>query len=149
MKKCSKCGQEKLLDEFYLRHSTGTAYGSQCKVCTRETTREWHKNNKDRVRERRKTNHWKLQRRRQHLAKYGLTLETYANMLTEQSGVCAICKTSDWGGTHKVPAIDHNHSTNQVRQLLCHSCNRGIGWMREEPAFLREAANYLERWNTS
>mgnify|MGYP001576209901 CR=1 FL=1 len=44
--------------------------------------------------------------------------------------------------------IDHNHTTGAVRGLLCTQCNVGVGMLKDSPAVLRAAANYLEtgRW---
>ena len=41
-------------------------------------------------------------------------------------------------------AIDHNHSTGQIRGLLCSLCNFGIGYLKDSPDLLRKAAQYLD-----
>lgn len=48
---CNKCKKTKELTEFYKR---GKYYCSQCKDCMKENNRNWHKNNLERVKERRK-----------------------------------------------------------------------------------------------
>ncbi len=40
--------------------------------------------------------------------------------------------------------VDHDHTTGEVRGLLCHNCNRAIGLLREDPERLRRAIEYLE-----
>lgn len=67
----------------------------------------------------------------------------YARLLEAQGGVCAIC-----GHPPKRVKLntDHDHGTRKrvVRGLLCHRCNRYLpAWIR--PAWLRKAADYLER----
>lgn len=74
------------------------------------------------------------------LDKYGVTPERYRMLYHLQKGCCAICRTA----TGKNPddpkgrggrrlGIDHNHTTNIVRGLLCtggdKTCNRIIGWL--------------------
>ena len=64
---------------------------------------------------------------RYHRMKYHLPHEDYAAMEVAQHGDCALC------GHMPRPVVDHNHDTNQVRQLLC------------DHIILREAASYIER----
>ena len=74
--------------------------------------------------------------------KYGMTLEDYDKMLVEQLGACAICKTVPDGELARL-CIDHDHETGRIRGLLCDRCNRGIGLLRDDPAVLDAAAQYL------
>lgn len=46
MKKCSKCGIEKPLEEFFLK--TGNRRHSYCKECKKEYDRKWYINNENR-----------------------------------------------------------------------------------------------------
>jgi hypothetical protein len=74
--------------------------------------------------------------------KYGLTIADYNKMLGLQNGKCAICCISESkgrGGFH----VDHCHTTNKVRGLLCHSCNTGLGHFRDDIEILDAAAKYL------
>jgi len=86
---------------------------------------------------------------RHQLGKYGLTIDTYNKMLAEQAGVCAICKGQETvrgrGGKLKKLSVDHCHTTNAVRGLLCHYCNVGIGYLKDDPEILRAAHKYLEK----
>jgi hypothetical protein len=75
--------------------------------------------------------------------KYNLTEEEYNQMLINQGGCCAICGTNKPTGKWKVFAVDHNHETGQVRELLCNECNRGIGLLKDDPERLLKAAEYL------
>jgi hypothetical protein len=42
-------------------------------------------------------------------------------------------------------SIDHNHKTNITRELLCSSCNKGIGHFDENIDILQQAINYLKK----
>lgn len=78
---------------------------------------------------------------------FGITLEQYQQMLVAQNGVCAICKqpeTEVRRGKLQMLSVDHCHKTNAVRALLCGFCNRGIGYLRDDPALVRSAADYIE-----
>jgi hypothetical protein len=74
---------------------------------------------------------------------YGLTVRQFHGIFDAQGRVCAICQTDDWGA--KGPVVDHCHSTGAVRGILCGNCNVGIGNLRDDPARLRAAADYLDR----
>ena len=73
---------------------------------------------------------------------YGLSEADYKALLLAQNNSCAICELACKTG--KRLAVDHNHSTGKVRGLLCDSCNRGIGFLQDNPSLLREAALYIE-----
>jgi hypothetical protein len=58
---------------------------------------------------------------------YNITLEEYNKLFEIQKGTCRIC------GRHQTTLnraldVDHDHSTNQVRGLLCTTCNTKLGW---------------------
>lgn len=74
---------------------------------------------------------------------YGITLADYDAMLAAQSGLCAICSASEPGGNANHWHVDHDHSTGQVRGLLCSRCNLGLGHFQDDPARLVSALDYL------
>jgi len=80
---------------------------------------------------------------------YGMTGEQYGSMMAEQKGVCAICQkpeTAIFKGTPKVMHVDHCHTTNRIRALLCGSCNGMLGLAKDSPETLRAAADYIEKY---
>src|ERR1035437_6891793 len=81
--------------------------------------------------------------RKQYLKqKYGITLEQHKQMFMAQNGKCAICnKIFD---NPKIVCVDHNHKTNQIRQLLCVKCNSGLGYFDENIEALLNAVEYLK-----
>jgi hypothetical protein len=56
---------------------------------------------------------------------------------------CEICGRSPKDGRRL--NVDHNHSTMEVRGLLCYTCNYGLPWFRDDPELLERAATYLRR----
>lgn len=75
------------------------------------------------------------------LAKYGITLDDYDKLLAEQNGGCAICDFEPDEG--RFLHVDHDHATNKIRGLLCHRCNQGLGYFRDDRWTLKRAAAYL------
>lgn len=83
--------------------------------------------------------------------KYGITAQEYAELHAKQNGLCAICKQPESrisGGTVCKLSVDHCHTTDKIRGLLCHSCNHGLGYFKDNATNLRIAAVYLEVANT-
>jgi hypothetical protein len=73
-------------------------------------------------------------------------LEQFNAMLQDQSGCCAICDrhiTELGEGRWKTLGVDHDHDTGEVRGLLCHSCNSGLGMFREDTRLMERAAKYI------
>lgn len=77
----------------------------------------------------------------ERIKKYGIDRFQFDAMYFEQDGECAICHVNE--ATH----VDHNHTTGEVRELLCHSCNAAIGLLQEDPQRLITAALYLMEHN--
>ncbi len=70
---------------------------------------------------------------------YQLTADEFLDVVDAQDGDCAIC-----GDTLNVGLeIDHDHDTDEVRGLLCGSCNKLIGLAREQQWILEAAQAYL------
>lgn len=72
--------------------------------------------------------------------------EAYLLQLAAQGGRCPICGTeprdkSNVARLHR----DHDHVTGRQRELLCKTCNQGLGYFRDDPTLLRAAAAYIER----
>jgi len=70
---------------------------------------------------------------------FGLTPDEVAYMRDAQCNLCEICHQA----FEKTPHIDHNHATGQVRGLLCHNCNYGLGQFKDDPQRLASAIEYL------
>jgi hypothetical protein len=77
----------------------------------------------------------------------GLEAEQYKQLLTEQNGVCAICRQKPNGDRNL--AVDHCHQSGRIRGLLCAACNLSLGAMQDDPDALRRAADYAEIKGTS
>lgn len=76
--------------------------------------------------------------------RYGMTLEDYDTMLSNQAGGCAICASpvpKRKGSTRLV--VDHCHKTGVVRGLLCYRCNVGLGNFEDDPVLVLKALKYL------
>ena len=112
-----------------------------------ESHRKWAKKNPEKIKESQKT--WKerhpdkrkLYTRNSRIRKYGISPETYYEMLKNQGNECAICKGKS---TRRAMNIDHNHTTGKVRGLLCDGCNLKLGFV--ENSFFEKALQYLAQY---
>ncbi len=73
--------------------------------------------------------------------KYGIDINYYNLMFTQQNGCCAICKEHQTSvGTL---CVDHCHETDIIRGLLCNTCNSALGKFKDNIEILHNAINYL------
>lgn len=80
---------------------------------------------------------------------YNITEDQYQALLAFQGGCCAICRRIK--GLRKRLAVDHDHSCCDgptscgkcVRGLLCTTCNKFLGHIRDSPAAMEFGKNYL------
>lgn len=80
-----------------------------------------------------------------YLKKYGITIEDRDLILAKQDSKCAICKSPHPNRKNtRNFCVDHNHETGKVRGLLCQSCNRGLGLLKDSKEILLRAVRYLE-----
>ncbi len=122
-KLCYRCHQDKPMDQFNKQSAAKDGHQDFCRQCSAEM--KW-------------------------FYRYGITPEDYDEMLDTQDHKCAICGVSseDYALRHKVHkrlVVDHDHSTDKVRGLLCNNCNIGLGGFDDDSARLRAGADYLDR----
>lgn len=134
-KTCPACGVDKNIECFYKvkRYRKGYSYCIECVAAKNKALR--------------KTNGRKWNIARAEKA-YGLSAGWFTETEKAQEGKCAICQGPPQGGRGDYLVIDHDHVTGKVRSLLCGLCNIGLGVFRDNPAFIRAAANYIEKWET-
>lgn len=102
----------------------------------------YRKENRERIRE--------TQRVKRLEYEYNLTQPEYEAKLTEQNNVCPICDRTPTlrKGRKLLFVVDHNHTTNKVRSLLCDSCNLAIGHLEEDIDRALKLIEYLKYWKT-
>lgn len=92
-----------------------------------------------RVREANKNRYRPEKMRDQRLRwKYGISNDDYLLMLKIQDGRCLICERS---GLKLV--VDHDHSTGEVRGLLCSNCNTALGLFADSTWRMAKGIDYL------
>lgn len=102
------------------------------------------------LREQKRLAYWKKggreDRRQRNLKRnYGMTTAQYDALVIQQNGLCAICGEPGENHSSKRLVVDHDHSTDAVRALLCSTCNLGLGAFKDDPERLAKAIEYLRR----
>ena len=144
--RCYKCKEHKSIEEMA---KNGKRRPCECRACDRTRSAakyaanpEKHKQtiakcvaaNPEKYKQASKANYLKRI--------YSLTLDAYAQLLTAQDGVCAICHQPE--PNKQALSVDHDHATGRLRGLLCGSCNRGIGLLQDSPAIITAALDYIQ-----
>lgn len=114
----------------------------------RDYVKRYFKENPDKPKQYQKT--WKerhpekrkLYTRNSRIRSYGISPETYYEMLEKQCQRCAICKAES---KRRAMNIDHDHKSGKVRGLLCDGCNLSLGHI-ERKDFVEKALKYLAQY---
>lgn len=88
---------------------------------------------------------------RYYKREYHISLDDYLNMAEKQNYVCAICGKPNFpmGVKHTgCLVVDHDHTSGEVRGLLCHNCNRALGLLQENALTVYKAYTYLQSVTT-
>lgn len=141
---CKECGESKPADEFYKRKNTKSGYMGKCIKCVRVYQNGFYHSNKARDPDA----HFEAMKTQTLMYRYRITLDRYRELLADQNGLCAVCGVSQG---EEYFCVDHDHSCcpgtrscgKCIRGLLCRPCNMGLGYLKDSPEILEEAARYL------
>ena len=126
---------------------TSKYYNSPEELAYRKAYRqrpEVKKRHRDEVRNHNRTLEGKTAQRRRSLKQlYNISLEQYDMLFKSQNGVCAICSKPP--KENRKLFIDHDHTTNKIRGLLCDKCNFILGLCNESASVLQGGINYLAK----
>lgn len=139
---CFLCKEIKYLNEFKQAGTSSriSKYCTDCKdnvlpernkLIKKDTGNKHYQENKERIRE---AAVWQ-----RLVIRYGVTQEMFEDMMTEQDGRCSIC--NELPNKNRLH-VDHNHTTGEVRGLLCTVCNTRLGIL-EIKEWVDKAYNYL------
>lgn len=79
-------------------------------------------------------------------SRYGISSEEYNSRRDKKlkdGDLCGLCNKP----LGKVRAhLDHDHSTNKLRDFIHRNCNLAIGLLEDDPNLCRLAAEYIEKY---
>lgn len=89
----------------------------------------------------------KTMSRKTHLKfSYGITPEVKDILRKDQNYKCKICKRTELELGYEL-WVDHDHTTGEIRGLLCNDCNTGLGILKDDVEIMKSAIDYLEKYN--
>lgn len=138
-KTCSICNEEKDISRFnvFTNGNNPNYIDTRCKECKNKSTKFHRDTKREKYLERARRNNTNSKCKR-----HGVTLEWLDAKTIEQNGVCAICHQK----SERRLSIDHNHTTNVARGLLCQKCNFFIGLANDNLDILSNAIVYLDKY---
>ena len=134
-KHCSKCKVYKPFSQFPKAPGSVNRGGvaTYCLTCKGERNKQTY----DPTR----------QRARILKARFRITSEEYDRLYARQGGVCAICQQPETAlsrnGTVQPLAVDHDHTTSDVRGLLCMRCNLLLGMVEKDYDRVEKMLEYI------
>ncbi len=147
MKYCKR--GHKVTEDIIVRDRLGRV--KDCRLCVRTRAIEWYYANREKALSWCKTYYSKNKKRiskrvsnYQCRKKYGISLKQRESLLKQQNGKCANkgCETVIKKGKGH---LDHNHCTNEIRGILCVSCNLALGITKDNPVILTGLIEYLNK----
>lgn len=157
--KCPNCGNEVFRKETKLcmkcaseekRKRPKKVKSEEQKLRIKQYKKEYFQKNKEKIKERNKNKVVDKDKRQHYYIKsrYGISKKEYEKMLNDKNFTCDICGYVQPKNAEKMQKlyIDHCHKTNQVRGLLCFSCNSALGHFKDNVEALKKAIKYLKKW---
>lgn len=91
------------------------------------------------------------ERQREHTlkTKYGIDNVDFECLWQAFRGKCGLCDSdlimpiSGMGQPKNAAVIDHDHVTGNIRGILCNSCNKGIGLLKDDSELCLKASVWL------
>lgn len=153
LKICTRCRNQKPFDFFGFDKKGKHSLHAWCKSCKNAAQKQHIIDNRDtvnaRVRSRRVNNPIPFLQAK-YKCLFGISYNQFQEMIEKQHNLCAICDRPEstvdkrTGKIRKL-AVDHNHITKKVRELLCGKCNQALGLLNEDLKVIINLIKYIQK----
>ena len=158
-KRCTKCHTvyPATANYFHKNRSEASGLNRWCKECRKqhppsenrkEVLKKYHASDKAKAIQRkyRQSDKGKARSRRAKLKYYyQMQPEEYDLLYQQQNGRCGICGKPQVE-LRKRLYIDHDHTTGEVRGLLCNGCNRHLGKFEKGHKYAPDITERMNRY---
>lgn len=138
MKNCRKCLIDKPIEYFSKAKRNNDCLHSYCKECMLEYSKQWVES-KGGI---------EYSREVHYQSTYGISYQHVLDLIKNQDGKCALCEAKvslHRGGGFKHKAhVDHCHTTNKIRGILCGNCNTALGKLGDDVKSIQKVLEYLK-----
>lgn len=147
---CTKCDKDvKRLVKQLCDNCYGLKWRKENPERNRENCRRWRKENPEKSKQARRRYYESCLKKRcfktnirektitKKLEIYGIS-QAYYDLCLDKG--CKLCTDK----FEKTPCLDHDHKTGKFRGVLCHRCNTGLGYFRDNPEVLKRAIQYIQ-----
>lgn len=168
MKVCKSCFISKDNKSFYYCKNTKDKLMSKCIDCNKQYMKKYYKDNEIKLKKASEKNrlsrlpelkiynenyrfsNYRVARNNRLKYTYGISIEDFEKLSEKQNHLCAICGNpqiqNKRHNNEKTPlAVDHCHSTNKIRELLCSNCNGALGLFKDNITVMNKAIEYIKK----
>lgn len=125
---------------------------AECSEKLQAAKRAWEKANPEIVsmqRARRRIRLMNAETNRSLRYHYDITVDKYKQVAAMQNDVCLICGEKSVTARIGRLVVDHCHGSGVLRGLLCHRCNCGLGYFKDDVGLVARALKYLEAFSVA
>lgn len=148
---CNRCKKLKPENEFHKHKQCPDGLQYTCISCRKIIDNKFKDDKKEYDKEYyikyRRTEEVKKENKNRELKRiYNISIDQYNEIFNKQNGCCAICGIHQSRFSKKL-CVDHNHSTGEVRGLLCPKCNITLGYIESKVGIVELCKIYLDTYN--
>lgn len=133
---CKRCDTYKDTHEYNKSSRNTDGLQSYCKTCHLDYSHEYQIKNPGKGTDR----HYKRV--------FGIGLEDVKQILQIQNNCCALCEKEltllQGRGFATAVHVDHDHTTNKIRGVLCGNCNTALGKLGDSVESIEKVLSYLK-----
>ena len=142
-KRCTNCGEFHPVEFFNWENKSRGKRNNFCKNCTRKNSKKYRivKGQKN---TRKKSTGRPWSEKSNFEKRWGITREEKERLIDLYSEGTRKCGNPACGSTENL-VLDHDHTTNEIRGVLCPQCNSGVGFLNDTWESVQGIYEYMRK----